>query len=353
MSENAFGRNAEIGVGFSDAALLAVSCFGFVFLIVTVYSLLGLRNSNDGGDDDDETGELSPHSDNYEEKLAAADVSTLNRAQRRARAHHIMKQKRRITPRPGPANENDNDHHGGENDNNARNLIDEDALALVGDIAPAQPQLSRKERSRAAKAAELKERRLLDTERRKQQSGAMAEAKREKRIREQSKARKLEEAVRLQKEKKKERQLQEEIEWKTFLCTPTRTLLVTDWIAEMKQNRTVNCRDLAKSFGLLSSSEEEAVVNRVQELIREGRVAGVLEPSSWRHDSESDGAVRFVYFSDDELLKISSAVMNHHSRRSFSYGGGGKMKDISTATIPLASITKICQEVASASPSGG
>jgi hypothetical protein len=40
---NPFGNNAEIGVGFSDAALIAASVTGFLILMTTVYSIIVMR----------------------------------------------------------------------------------------------------------------------------------------------------------------------------------------------------------------------------------------------------------------------------------------------------------------------
>ena len=91
-SDGPFGKAPEINVSVSDSILLVVSSVGFVILATTIYSIIITRlKTAQEIDEDEET--------DYDEKLTNADVSTLNRAQRRARARHIMKQQRRIRKR--------------------------------------------------------------------------------------------------------------------------------------------------------------------------------------------------------------------------------------------------------------
>ena len=139
-SDGPFGTAPDIGIGFSDAALLTFSFAGFGFLayctfvylfvlaaldgissvvctnacltclktiflsvfcfihsfhLTAIYTvvLLKLKNRVELGANEEELEEKK-----YEEQLTAADVSTLSRAQRRARARQIMKQQRRAAP---------------------------------------------------------------------------------------------------------------------------------------------------------------------------------------------------------------------------------------------------------------
>ena len=78
----------DISVGFSDVALLTVSGNGFIVLAVTAYSILITRLKSTKEIQEREEEDL-----NYEGRLVNADVSTVNRAQRLARANDVMKQK--------------------------------------------------------------------------------------------------------------------------------------------------------------------------------------------------------------------------------------------------------------------
>ena len=86
----------ETSVALSDKTLLAVSLAGFVVLATTVYVLV-IRPSLAAEETDERDGIY-----NYDDELDHADVRTLNRAQRRARARNRMKRNRRVDPRtPG------------------------------------------------------------------------------------------------------------------------------------------------------------------------------------------------------------------------------------------------------------
>jgi hypothetical protein len=66
----------------------------------------------------------------------------------------------------------------------------------------------------------------------------------------------------------------------------------------MKDRRTVLVTEIATSFELA----EEKVLQRIQELIKEGRVAGVME---------GDG--RFIFIAEDELHSIAESLIEHGS----------------------------------------
>ena len=84
VSDGPFGIVPDIGVGFSDTALLVVSVLGFVMLTVTVYSIIMLRLQSRDEFEQNEQNEMD-----YDTKLEHADIASLNRAQRRARAKAI------------------------------------------------------------------------------------------------------------------------------------------------------------------------------------------------------------------------------------------------------------------------
>lgn len=171
-SEGPFGAGAEIGVGFSDAAILVVSLLGFCFLASTIYSLILLKVQSRKEFDQAEERELD-----YDELLDRADVATLSRAQRRARAKNIMKRQRRVVAQPL-------DTGGNEQEDAHEQHLEED------DEPPAHTSLTatRKERQKVAKMAELKERKLFDERRRQLQLDAQETATKEKKERERLEA---------------------------------------------------------------------------------------------------------------------------------------------------------------------
>jgi hypothetical protein len=280
-ADGPFGKNAEIGVGFSDAILVAASVTGFLIMATTVYSLIVMRLKSSK----EVAKEELAGGNGYEEQLAHADVSTLNRTQRRARARAIMKQQRRAlvnveNPDADAELEIGSDDEGSEDGET---------------VNPANNRpLSRKERQRAAKATEKGERRVLEDERREQQKQAQDDAQRQKREKEREDARKQEAARLLKKKQKEELKIAEFEAWKIFLSSPKRSQSVQEWIDEMKDRRTVLTTEIATSFEL----PEEKVVQRIQELIQEGRVAGVME-----------GNGRFIFIAEDELHSIAESLI--------------------------------------------
>jgi hypothetical protein len=270
-SDGPFENVPDIGVGFSDMVLLIVGGIGFIVLAVTAYSIVitRLKSSKEIEEEEEEL--------NYEDRLVNADVSTLNRAQRRARANYLMKQKRKVTA-AGPGAENEDGEPQPEEEED-----DQDSLR----------HLSREERKKAAKVAEKEERRLNEEERSRQQREAQEGAQQEKRERLKQEATRAEEERRLRLEQKEAQELEAYNQWKTFLQSEDLSLSVLEWIKELQKNRTVHVDDIAERFGVPSSE----VTVRIQELLDSDRVTGVLE---------SDG--RFVYFSQEELLSISSVI---------------------------------------------
>lgn len=271
-NDEPFGKAPEISVGVSDAVLLLVSGIGFVLLSVTMYSIIIARLKSREEIEEEEK-DLK-----YEDKLANADVATLNRAQRRARAKHIMKQQRRIAPNRAIENEDGENH-------------DEP----IQNLDPSIRHLSRKERQKAAKAAEKEERTLFEEERRRQHQEALEEAQREKKERERRLAEKAEVERRVRKEQRQSEELAAYEDWKRFLASPdlSKSLTVREWVKELENDRMVHVNQLAERFQV-STAE---VVSRIQELVASFRVTGVLE---------ADG--RFIYVSKEEMSSIASFV---------------------------------------------
>jgi hypothetical protein len=276
-NDGPFPKAPEFSVGVSDVVLLVVSGIGFVMLAVTMYSIIITRLKSAKEIEEEE--EL-----NYDEKLANADVSTLNRAQRRARARHIMKQQRRIIAPSTTAGENAH----GENE-------EEDHDEPVQPANPLLRNLSRKERQKAAKAAEKEERALFEEDRRRQHLEAQEVAQREKKERERLMAERAEEDRRARQEQRQAEEMAAYEHWKTFLASldGTTTLSVKEWVKELEKTRTVFFDNLANRFQI----PREDVVSRIQELLASSRITGLIEP---------DG--RFIYISKEEMSSIASFI---------------------------------------------
>ena len=262
---------ADISVGFSDSTLLTASITGFCLLAATVYWVVVRRTKTrqeveqDGDDADPGV---------YERRLRESDVSNLTRAQRRARAHMIMKEQRRATG--AAANE--------ANEQDAQNAN-----------TTGQQQQSRKQRQRLAKEAELKERRVLQEERQKQQLEAQKQAARERDERAKLQAQQAAHEKQVRQEQKAQEKEQEELAWETFLSSGSERLTVQEWVNSLQQQPSP-CRipltPLSERFGVPLKDLE----SRIDELVRECRVAGVLEGS------------HFIYFTDNDLKSIAARI---------------------------------------------
>ena len=285
----------------NNMSLSYCSCLRFSTIFYTgIYTILLLRLKN-RTELEEEQDEMERK---YEEILTESDVSQLSRAQRRARARHIMKQHRRVVAPPQA--------QGADADAGALAVVAAEQAA-VAPVLFDGPVLSRKERQRLAKAAEREERKLLQDERKQQQAAAQKEAQQRKLQRLEAQARQQQEArVRQEEEKVAAEKAQKEA-WETFLCnkeTGTK-LLVSDWLERCSQNRFVALVGLAEEFDV----SLENVVERIVQLVQEQRVAGVF----------SNGNT-FVVFDEKELQALADVVrtkgcldagqvadwMNHH-----------------------------------------
>lgn len=280
----------DFQVGVSDTTILLVCTTGFVLLATTIYTLV-LRRLKTG---QELQLELDHPDKSYEERLVDADVATLNRAQRRARAKQIMKQQRRIAPLPGAAEQEQPavPPHNEPIPPPAADHATNDTLRNLSS--------SRKQRQQMAKAVEKEERRLLDEKRQKAQAEAERIARLEKLQRDQQLAEKAKEERRLrQEQKEKEEQLAQE-RYNTFLSSPDGnvSISVTEWLQELQENRVVSTTEMAERFQVPT----EAVTTRIQELIDSLRVTGALE--------EKEG--RFIYVSSEELRELAQYIMSNN-----------------------------------------
>jgi MFS superfamily sulfate permease-like transporter len=270
-------------VGFSDRVLLGIALGVFFGLALSVYFLVIRRlKSREEVEKEDLT---------HDELLARADVSTLNRAQRRARAKAIMKEQRRAAATQP-------DGHAQQDEDGEHQQADEQQEDVNADR---QPKLSRKQRQQAAKAAEKEERRLYQEERQKIQKAALQKAAQEKKAR-------LEAAAKEAEEKKKRQQLEseqkekEELEaYLTFLTAGPHATVATqsveEFVKNLKQDRIVRIEETATAFDVPVND----VISRIQDLVDDGRVAGFFQPG------------RFVYVSEHELNSIAQQITERGS----------------------------------------
>jgi hypothetical protein len=223
-------------------------------------------------------GEAADRGDDYAYRLIHhADPSKLNRAQRRLRAQAIMKQQRRIA--------NEEQQPAGIDEHlqivpAAAGNMGVNRNGVVGGDAPAtlRQRGSRKEREKLAKALEKAERKLFENERREQQLQAQETAQREQRNREKLEARRVEQARIQEKELRIQKETDEECHRRIFLPSNSQSLTVDEWVQSLRDHDpaspvVVDLQQLSESFGVATS----AVHARIEELLTERRVGGVLE----------------------------------------------------------------------------
>jgi len=281
----------DIGVGFSDGALLIVSMLGFAMLAVSLYSIFLIRlksakylegNENEGEEID------------YDERLDKADVSTLNRAQRRARAKNRMKKQRRITPTGADAAAPPE----GEIHNTIRNGRENQAIQDANEDADADANklnMSRKERQKAAKSIEREERRLFEEKRREIQQDSERRQLVEKKERERREVVNKEEERCLREREQQERKQVEHTEWKTFIRNEEREheISVREFVSEVKSQKVVRVGDIAERYRV----SPQQISARIKELQDSNRINGVLDEHG-----------RFVYIGPNEMKAVADIV---------------------------------------------
>lgn len=275
----AYGDTPKVGVGFSDKALLTVSVAGFTAMAVVVYCIIIARvKANDELEKGQDDSDLD-----YEDELLRSDVKTLNRAQRRARAKALMKRQRRADSHTGGGDENDNNQNEQRGQDPQQQHEDSD-----------QPHLSRKERQKAAKAAEKKERQLLDGERQEEQRRAQEAAQEEKKKRLQLEAERAQEEKLRREQEQQEKQRKAFENWETFLASSDQeeSISVKEWTEELKVSRIVSIEKLAERFNI----DSDKVTKRIRDLVKAGRVTGVINQGT------------FICLTHEELLSIASTV---------------------------------------------
>lgn len=283
-------------VALSDKTLLAVSLAGFVVLATTVYILV-IRPSLTAEEIDDE----GTH--NYDDELDHADVRTLNRAQRRARARNRMKRNRRVDPRtPGQLHQQHEDLDEGADDADGGAAVAQQQL-LAGDEAAAavpdgndssQQHLSRKERARLAKAKEREERKLFEKERQEQRRKAEAAAAVERREREKEREALAQEERRRREAEAHNRELTEHREW-TLMFLESRNnaeATVREFICKARSKKIWPIEDISREYG----ASPEKVEIRLRQLLADDRMFGVV----------SNG--NFIYLEPNDMKSIAERI---------------------------------------------
>jgi predicted DNA-binding transcriptional regulator len=302
-NDGPLGKAPDISVGASDRLLLGVSAIGFGMMAYLVYNILlsKVKSAREMRDEERE------RQITFEERLTRADVSTLTRAQRRARARVIMKQQRRMM--------------GNNTGLEALMMLEDDPVDRdhllqeqpeEDDVPPFEEDtyhttslrhLSRKERQKAAKQIELQERRVLEDERRSEQQEAQQKEQMRKRERERQMALQREDESKKRQEDLAIKELLAYQAWRIFLPRPKvgaadekdlpkGYISVKQWKEELSKNPIVKISDLARRFWI----SKQEVRGRIAELLKTDRITGVLE---------SD---RFLYLSERDFSTLSAFI---------------------------------------------
>ena len=271
------GTNTDITGGFSNQTLVIISITGFTIILSTLAFFYIKSPSDASGSGSNEDDANAP---TYEEQLETADVSTLNRAQRRARAKILMKKSRRlpVVVQQGPRNAEGQEL---ERDDENRLMIALENEALVAERQ--EPQLSRKERQKLARVKEREERQVYQEERR------MKELEKQ-RVLEIDKARHL---LELEDMKKKERELKIQ-NWKFLFGQDG--IKVHDFLKELKRSKIIKLDETAERF----SVKKELLVDRLVQLEDEGRInCGIV----------NDERGEYIYIGSEDMTKIAEWMM--------------------------------------------
>jgi hypothetical protein len=317
-NDGPLGKAPNIGVGFSDAFILTISLIGFVFLGWTIYSII-LAKTKTARELEAEDQDVS-----YEDRLAQADVSTLNRSQRRARARIMMKKNRRANTNqnnlvpPIEVVGDGNEQQQQQQQQQQQNLLLEQQQQQQHDegIPPFQDEshhstahtmLSRKERQKAAKQVELQERKMFEEDRRKEQQEALNAAKSKKREKEKMVAIQIEQDRKERLEQRQADGIAKYHAWRILFVenntnqNDEESITVLEWIQEMKQNRIVTLKDMATRFRV----SPDRVRERIMELIHSSRISGIIEHQDENNENQNS---RFIYLSPDDMSRLASFV---------------------------------------------
>lgn len=291
----------SLEVNFSNETLLLISLLGFTFLFAALACLCHLSPSqakfNEGGADGG--GSNNAHDDDeYNQLLQDADVSTLNRAQRKARARLIMKKNKqaanehqqRIAAEGAAAAVDGND--GGDGNNANVLALDEGGNDQEGDNQNNDhgPKLSRKERQKAAKEEERLYRREYEEMRKLKIKNEVE--------RREAKEQLLKEKKEVMEQERREMQEEELKSWKYMFGGENMT--VREFVKELKEAEFIDLQETANRFNVST----ESLVSRLRSLEKEGRINhGILDEKSRI----------YFYVSAEDMAEIANFIRRKES----------------------------------------
>jgi len=259
--------------GFSNGTLLIISLTGFTVLFALLAFLCHMSPA-DAHHDDDENDQI-----NYDKLLQEADVSTLNRAQRRARAKLLMKKNRRLVvpdsqARPEEGQGGVHERQQGGNDVQQPMMIldreendngDGGDDVLEPNVVLIKP--SRKERQKAAKELERAERKANESQRKFQMLYEEEQRRTKEKLMKEAKER-----VELVRQEKSERDF---IEWR-YMFPPSEPekggdgfgVSVKEFLQDLQSNQSLCLSETADRF----SVSIEQLIRRIQKLEDDGRI---------------------------------------------------------------------------------
>lgn len=291
--------------GLSNFSLLVISLNGLT-VVVIVLIIICHRISHDEDDSQNSFLQGGGGQENipYEQALQDADVSLLNRAQRRARAKLLMKKSRRLVDAPidtgavAAAAVDADDHGHDQNDNGDNRIVvpreaNNPALQDANTVhRPQGPRLSRKERQKAAKEMERMERianvqQIQHIQKQREQQ--------EKFKRQQMQMAKLQ---KLQQDKKEMEEKEYLHRMYMFPDTDLDTrVTVEEFLEELEMNPVISLEETAEEFHV----SQEDLVFRLQELERDGRIPhGILNRTRGE----------YVYIDTNTMNKIAEFILD-------------------------------------------
>jgi len=263
-------ERADFTGGFSNSSLLVISLMGFTLLFALLAFLCHAAPSDEDLNEDEKDGV------SYDQLLQEADICTLNRVQRRARARLLMKKNRRlpVQDQPGMNREGGEAAAAGEGEGGQPLLLgggEGEHEANTEPIIPSGPKLSRKERQNAAKVLEQLERKA-DKE---QNRLKMKQYEEERIIREQLTSEKKD---RIEREKKEH--VEKEFQGWKFMFPPSDdgdsddpSVTVNDFVKELMNQPVIGLQETATRF----SVSVPALIQRLKDLEEDGRIChGIL-----------------------------------------------------------------------------
>mmetsp|Transcript_77 Transcript_77/g.109 ORF Transcript_77/g.109 Transcript_77/m.109 type:complete len:327 (-) Transcript_77:41-1021(-) len=293
----------SLEVAFSNETLLLTSLLGFTLLFAALACLCHLSPSqakfdeNNGGAGNDLGG---ADDDEYNQLLQGADVSTLNRAQRKARARLIMKKNKRAAATvvdAGAAAGGDNDGDGDNGDDANRNLIAADAAGGNGEDDMNQSEgtrLSRKERQKAAKEEERLYRREYEEIRKLKIKDEID--------RREAKDKLLKEKKEAMERERKELQEKELRSWKYMFGegSSSQSVTVQDFIRELKVTQFLDLQETANRFQV----SIEALISRLRHLEVEGRI---------NHGIFDEKTQIYYFVSAEDMTQVAKFIKQRES----------------------------------------